>query len=75
MTTTPVSSESVSIILAVADELERLARYDIDPTDVLPDWLLVSLPEPDGREYLSHARYRWEPIVRSLRSCGATEAQ
>lgn len=75
MTTTHTSDEAVSILLAVADELERLAAYDIDPTDVLPDWLLVSLPEPDGREYLSHARDRWGPIVQSLRSSGASEAQ
>jgi hypothetical protein len=65
---TTLTDETKSIVLAVAAELERLAYYDIDPTDVLPDWLLDSLPEPDGRDYLSHARERWAPIVRMLRA-------
>lgn len=75
MTTILVTSEMVSIARAVANELERLAAYDIDPTDVFPDWLLDSLPEPDGREYLSNARDRWSPIVQLLRFCDAIEAR
>ena len=56
------------VLLAVAKEVERLAAHDLDPTDILPDWLLAALPQPDGQEWLSHARDRWAPIVRSLRT-------
>lgn len=67
-----MTDEAKSIVLAVAAELERLAGFDVDPTDVLPDWLLGSLPEPDERAYLSHARDRWAPVVRSLRTSPST---
>jgi hypothetical protein len=75
MKTSRVLEEATAIVLAVANELERLSAHDVDPTDILPDWLLESLPEPDGREYLSHARDRWDPIVQSLRASGAPDAQ
>jgi hypothetical protein len=75
MKTSRVLEETTAIVLAVANELERLAAHDVDPTDILPDWLLESLPEPDGREYLSHARDRWGPIVQLLRANGVPDAQ
>jgi hypothetical protein len=75
MKTSRVLEETTAIVLAVANELERLSAHDVDPTDILPDWLLESLPEPDGREYLSHARDRWGPIVQSLRANGVPDAQ
>jgi hypothetical protein len=61
-------SELQIVLRAVAAELERLAEQDVDPTDQLPAWLLDALPQPDGRTWLCHARERWEPIVRQLRS-------
>jgi len=75
MKTARALEETTAIVLAVANELERLSAHDLDPTDILPDWLLESLPEPDGREYLSHARDRWGPIVKSLRASGPPDAQ
>jgi hypothetical protein len=65
----PVLSSGLRTVLcAVAAEVERLAEHDLDPTDLLPTWLLDALPQPDGRAWLSHARERWAPIVRQLRA-------
>ena len=55
------------VMQAVASELERLASYDIDPTDHLPDWLLEALPQPDGSAWLDAAADRWAPIIAALR--------
>ena len=62
------ASGSHAVLLAVAAEVERLAEHDVDPTDQLPGWLLEALPQPDGKAWLAHARERWAPIVRQLRS-------
>lgn len=59
------------LVEAVATEIERLASYDVDPTDHLPDWLLEALPQPDGSAWLADATVRWAPIVAALRG-GAT---
>ena len=57
-----------AVAFAVAAEVERLAEHDVDPTDQLPTWLVDALPQPDGKAWLAHARERWAPIVRQLRS-------
>jgi len=64
----PSQKSSALVMQAVASELERLASYDIDPTDHLPDWLLEALPQPDGSAWLAAAADRWAPIVAALRS-------
>jgi len=63
----PRQKSTFLVMQAVATELERLASYDIDPTDHLPDWLLEALPQPDGSAWLAAAAERWAPIVAALR--------